>query len=93
MGDEEWDGGGGAFRSLFWLSTKLFCGPSDRPLLLLLPKSAMIGPTLICAQGNFITRQIKSVISSAPSLLLGEAFLAASDRAFLLYGSTVDQSL
>lgn len=82
-----------AFSPLLWLSAKLFRGPNDRPLLLLLPNSEL-RPTLIWAQGNFITCQIKSVINSAPILHRDrEGFLVVSDWAFLLYGGTVDQSL
>lgn len=89
-----WGRGGGLSLPCSDFLQKQFCGPNDRRLLFLLPNSEL-RRTLIWVQGNFITCQIKSEINSAPSRLLGdrEDFLAVSDWAFLLYGSTVDQSL
>lgn len=52
--------------------------------------SLCLDPTPIWAQGNFITYQIKSVITSSLNHLHREIFPAVSDRAFLLYGIMMD---
>lgn len=73
--------GGGLFPSLLWLSPKTK-KDSVVPVISLsfcsFP-SLCYDPTLIWAQGNFITYQIKSVIDYSPSLLHGEIFPAVSD--------------